>query len=56
MNSVNYMTLYNSTCLPSRLWSTSHLGHLLLQLKLDAGTMFEWQKHTQDSTTVPPLQ
>ncbi len=25
----------------------------LLELKLDAGTMFEWQKHTQESATGP---
>ena len=28
----------------------------LLELKLDTDTMFEWQKHTQDSATVPHYQ
>ena len=26
----------------------------VLELKLDQGTMFEWQRHSQDSKDVPP--
>ena len=28
----------------------------LLELKLDVGTTFEWQKHSQSSTGIPPFQ
>ena len=28
----------------------------MLELKLDVTTMFEWQKHSQSSTDVPPYQ
>ena len=29
---------------------------LIIELKLDTDTMFEWQKHTQDKTDVPPYK
>ena len=35
-------------CEPSGPFVTS-----VLELKLDTGTMFEWQKHTSSSTSVP---
>ena len=31
-------------------------GTSVIELKLDVNTMFEWQRHTQDSTEVPHYQ
>ena len=33
----------------------SHFITSLIELKLDQGTMFEWQRHSQESSTVPPF-
>ena len=33
----------------------SHFITSLIELKLDQGTMFEWQRHSQESSSVPPF-
>ena len=48
MKFVSFMTQFDSTCGPSSPFITS-----ILELKLDAGTNFEWQKFSQDLPGYP---
>ena len=34
---------------------SGHFVTSLIEMKLDRSTMFEWQRHTQENTDVPPL-
>ena len=53
-----YMILYNKNLRALKFMGYEPSGPFItsvLELKLDAGTMFEWQKHTNSSTDVPYL-